>query len=209
MHAPCALLPRRGICGDGCAARGAIAIHPLASAVSPVSRVGDALLPSADPADGRRQETGELLAIWIKRAHRGPMDAVESATLVAGRGLVGNADQGRRRQVTLIDEAVWHERMEAAGGDAPPVRRRANLLLRGITLANTRGRVLRVGAWRLRIAGETKPCERMDEVQPGLKRAMYVDWGGGAFAEVLDAGEIRTGDPVCWEDAADASTDAV
>jgi hypothetical protein len=31
------------------------------------------------------------------------MDPATVATLVAGRGLVGNADQGRRRQVTVIE----------------------------------------------------------------------------------------------------------
>ena len=128
---------------------------------------------------------GRLEAIWIKRAHRGPMDPVTTGHLVPGKGLVGNADQGRRRQVTLIERERWEALMRELGGSISPSARRANLMVSGIGLARTRDRILRVGECRLRIAGETRPGEQMDDALAGLREAMRVDWGGGVFAEVL------------------------
>jgi MOSC domain-containing protein YiiM len=143
---------------------------------------------------------GRLEAIWIKRSHRGPMDPVPSADLVAGRGLVGNADQGRTRQVTLIEREVWDRLMREVGGSISPSARRANLMVSGIDLAETRDRVLRVGACRLQVKGETRPCERMEEAWPGLRAAMRPNWSGGVFAQVLDDGAIAVGDEVSWAD---------
>jgi hypothetical protein len=142
---------------------------------------------------------GRLVAIWVKRSHRGPMDPVSSAALVAGRGLVGSADQGRRRQVTLIEREVWDGLMRGLGAEVSPSARRANLMVSGFPLSRTTNRMLRVGDCRLRILGETRPCERMDEALPGLRRAMERDWGGGAFAEVLEGGDIEVGAAVAWE----------
>jgi MOSC domain-containing protein YiiM len=126
------------------------------------------------------------------------MDSVETGTLVAGRGLAGNADQGRRRQVTLIEREVWEQLMAEVGESISPAARRANLMVSGIELAESRDRVLRVGACRLRVGGETRPCERMDEAWPGLRGAMQRHWGGGVFAQALDDGEIALGDEVAW-----------
>ena len=62
--------------------------------------------------------TGQLEAIWVKRMKRGPMDPLERATCVAGRGLAGNANQGGRRQVTIFSKETW-ERLTAPF-PAPP-----------------------------------------------------------------------------------------
>ena len=130
---------------------------------------------------------------------RGPMDGVERATLVAGRGLAGNANQGGTRQVTLLSRERWGELMTQLGADLEPRARRANLVLSGIDLENTRDRILRVGSCRLRVRGETRPCEQMEETLSGLQAAMRPHWGGGAFAQVIEGGEIAVGDDVGWE----------
>lgn len=144
---------------------------------------------------------GRLERIWIKRAHWGPMDEVERAEVRAGRGLAGNADQRGRRQVTIVAAERWADLVASLGARLDPSARRANLLVSGIDLAESRGRVLRVGDCRLRIGGETRPCERMDEAHAGLRVAMRESWNGGAFAEVVDDGEIRVGDEVRWDDS--------
>ena len=148
--------------------------------------------------------SGMIEQIWIKRAKRGPMDPVASARVRTQRGLVGNANQGGRRQITLLEAERWAEHLVAVGReDDPtlsPIRRRANVLVRGIPLVNARGRVLRIGAVRVQIAGETKPCHQMDEVFPGLQAVMKSAWGGGAFGIILDDGEIAVGDPISWDE---------
>lgn len=131
------------------------------------------------------------------------MDEVTEATAVAGKGLAGNVDRSRRRQVTLIEREIWERLMRELKTNAPPSSRRANLMLSGVSLANTRGRTLRVGGVRLVVGGETTPCERMDEAVPGLRAVMKPHWGGGVFAQVLDDGVITVGDAVSWEDPAE------
>jgi MOSC domain-containing protein YiiM len=143
---------------------------------------------------------GRVERIWLKRMKGGPMDPQERATLVAGRGLLGNANQGGKRQVTILSKETW-ERITATLSEAPDAAvRRANLLVSGIDLASSRGRVLRIGGQRLRINGETRPCEQMEDAARGLQAGLAEPWGGGVFAEALDDGEIAIGDEVRLEE---------
>jgi MOSC domain-containing protein YiiM len=140
--------------------------------------------------------TSRLEAIWIKRARLGPMDAASRATLVAGRGIVGNANQGGRRQVTIIAREVFDELRRNLGESVEPAMRRANLMVSGIALPDTRGCILQIGPVRIQVNGETLPCERMDQAFPGLRDALALEGRGGVYGEVLDDGEIRVGDAV-------------
>lgn len=139
---------------------------------------------------------GRLEAIWIKRTKRGPMDPSTSATLKTGEGIEGNADRGGRRQVTVIEKEVFDHLRTTVSAEVRPRMRRANLLVSGVRLEETRGQVLQVGSCRILIQGETRPCERMDEALPGLREALAPGWRGGVYGTVLEGGPIKVGDAV-------------
>ncbi len=127
------------------------------------------------------------------------MDAKGTATLIANKGLEGNANQGGKRQVTILEKEVWDSVLAQLGVSADPAARRANLLISGgLNLANTNGQVLQIGNCQIRIYGETKPCKIMDKVQPGLREALKPNWGGGAYGEILNDADISVGDEVRW-----------
>lgn len=143
-------------------------------------------------------KTGKLLAIWGRRKWGGEMTSFDEAELIAGKGLTEDVSFGGRRQVTVIEAEKWRAVTEKLNTELPPETRRANLLISGIDLKETRGRILRIGECAIQIAGQTKPCAAMDEKFPGLKNALKPDWNGGAHGRVLTGGKIRVGDEVGW-----------
>lgn len=139
--------------------------------------------------------TGTVDAIWIKRMKLGPMDPVDTATLVKDAGIVGCSNQKGKRQVTIIEREAFEE-IGRTLPDAEPIMRRANFMVSGIRLEKTRGQVLHLGDVRIHIWGETRPCERMDAQCQGLTAALDPHWRGGVYGVVLDDGEVRVGDTV-------------
>ena len=180
-----------------------ILVHEIMSSESHKVKAGSTAFviapsPHILPLPMGSPERGHVERIWLKRVHRGLMDPVQKASLTIENGIERSVGWSRRRQVTLIDLAHWNSICQSLDATINPIVRRANVLLSGIALAHTRKRVLRIGAARLTIGGETTPCERMDEAYPGLQQAMRADWGGGVFAHVLFPGDIHVGDDVEW-----------
>ena len=148
--------------------------------------------------------SGKVDAIWIKRMKLGPMDPVDTATLVADAGIVGNSNQRGKRQVTVIQREAFDE-IRRTLPDAEPYMRRANFMVSGVRLENTRHHVLTLGGVRVHIQGETRPCERMDAQCPGLTAALDPHWRGGVYGVVLDDGAVGVGDVVYLEPPAKES----
>ena len=126
------------------------------------------------------------------------MDPVDEAVAVEGRGLEGGVDFDGHRQVTLIEREVFDRLKAEIYSSMEPVMRRANLLVSGIRLEDTRDRTLAVGDLRIHIHGETRPCEQMDAACEGLTDALDPHWGGGAHGSVVNDATIAVGDEVLW-----------
>jgi hypothetical protein len=76
--------------------------------------------PSTDTAP-------RVVALYLKRAHRAPMDSVRQATAIVGQGLDGSVGRSRRRQVSLLELENWQRSTAEVGSRADPGRRRANI----------------------------------------------------------------------------------
>ena len=53
----------------------------------------------------------------------------------------------------------------------------------------------------LEVRAEIDPCDRMEELQPGLRQALTPDWRGGAGAKVISGGTVSVGDEIRIEDS--------
>ena len=140
---------------------------------------------------------GRLEAIWVKRAHGGPMDSVQRAS--------ANADWlaapiTTHRPVTLIEQEVTRL-MADVGGTADPSRRRANLTVSGFPLRDTRGRILADRRRAADVRGKRVPANKWKTSfrDCGRHAGHPVGW---CLREVPRHREIAVGDEVSWLESA-------
>ena len=84
---------------------------------------------------------GRIEGIWLKRAHRGPMDPVDAAMLVEGKGVQDSANFGSFRQVTIITLERWLDKRGLAEHLSCSVRSIQTGLAEGMPHAVIFGRV--------------------------------------------------------------------
>jgi MOSC domain-containing protein YiiM len=134
--------------------------------------------------------------IAVRDASRAPMQAQQQVEVTLQQGIVQDYRGTGLRQVTFLDARQWQEVLGELGVELPWYTRRANVLVEGIDLPATVGWRLQVGACRFAIGGETTPCQRMDELQPGLRRILTPALRGGVWGKVLQGGALSVGDVV-------------
>lgn len=141
-----------------------------------------------------------LQGIAVRGASRAPMREVPEASVTVTDGIVEDYRGTGRRQVTFIDAGQWRQVTEELGVELAWHTRRANLLVNGLDLPGTVGNRLRIGDCLFEIHGETEPCERMDELQAGLREGLTPEMRGGVWGRVLESGHLRVGQSVKIEE---------
>jgi MOSC domain-containing protein YiiM len=139
---------------------------------------------------------GVLRGIARHEAPRAPMEALESAELVVGAGLQGDARGEGDRPIVIVSEEGWQAALQELGHSVEWLTRRGNLLVSGVDLPSSVGKRLEIGGTVLEIAGEVAPCGLMDKFQAGLRKALEPEMRAGVWGRIITGGTIRIGDGV-------------
>lgn len=163
--------------------------------------------------------TPAVESVHVDADHARSKPAAGTITLVAGAGVLGDAHFGATvqhrsrvaidatqpnlRQVHLIP-AELHDELRTRGFAIAPGAMGENITTRGVDLLGLpTGTSLRLGDDALvALTGLRNPCAQLDELEPGLLRAVSRDGDGrlvrraGVMAVVIEGGVVRPGDRI-------------
>jgi len=138
-----------------------------------------------------------IVALHLSKASRAPLETAERVIALEDHGLLGDrhAKANSRRAVLLVEQEVL-DQLGLSPGEV-----REQVTVRGLDLNRlVFGSRLRVGEAILEAAGPCAPCERMNELRPGLKDTLQ--GRRGRFVRVVRGGAFSVGDPITVEDPA-------
>ena len=146
---------------------------------------------------------GTLNHIHITSAKSHPMQALQSATLIAGRGIEGDryylqtgtysGQPGEDRQITLIESEMLARVAADCGQMIQMHEHRRNLTVTGVPLQHLVGQQFTVGAVVLQGVRINQPCKYLNLI---LKRDVYMPlWNrSGLNCKIITGGAIHVGD---------------
>jgi MOSC domain-containing protein YiiM len=162
----------------------------------------------------------EVVAVCRDSRHRFSKLLADEITLLAGRGVEGDAHAGvtvqhrsrvaadptrpNLRQVHLIP-AELHDELRKQGFDVEPGQLGENVTTRGLDLlALPRGAKLRLGQEAVvEVTGLRNPCNQINGFRPGLLKAVldrdehgHVVRKAGVMGIVLNGGRVKPGDHI-------------
>jgi MOSC domain-containing protein YiiM len=132
-----------------------------------------------------------ISAIWMSPQKRAAMVPHDSARAVEGHGLDGcaHARAGTKRQVLFASA----QHLDELGVDYGAIKE--NFTVDGTDVhAWAVGQRLGVGDAEFEVTMECDPCERMEEIRPGLQQEL--EGRRGMLARVIKTGAVSVGDEV-------------
>src|SRR5437667_9110857 len=130
-----------------------------------------------------------IVALFVSTANRGPLTPKERVNALADRGIEGDrhAKPGSRRSVLIMPAEIL-DSFGLAPGDV-----REQVTIRGLDIHTLPdGARLSAGNVVLELMGPCAPCERMEELEPGLQATL--EGRRGRFARVAIPGSFAVGD---------------
>ena len=157
--------------------------------------------------------SGRVVSIHIAGRAGAPVEAVEAAELLAGRGIRGDRHCGQpgqepELQLTLIEAERVAALNAALGTEIPAGEIRRNVVVRDVDLNGLVGRTFTVGPTRLRGIEPCEPCAHMArllrarwplDAVPEKEIVARLAGCGGLRAEILAGGSVRPGDEIVLE----------
>jgi MOSC domain-containing protein YiiM len=147
---------------------------------------------------------GKVIAINIAAAAEVPMQSVDEARAVPGRGLEGDRYFDQKgtfskpqpdRELTLIEAEAIEALKRELGVDYGLGDSRRNVVTRGVPLNHLIDKEFWIGEVKARGLRLCEPCSHLqklshEKVLPGLVHR------GGLRAQILSEGTIRVGEPI-------------
>lgn len=133
--------------------------------------------------------TPTVVAIHLNTGSRAPLVPVASVEARPGKGLEGDRPRRPNRAVLFMEQ----EGLERFGLPSGAVREQVTV--RGVVLADLAPATrFRIGTAVLEAGVMCAPCERMNEIQPGLRARL--EGRRGRFFRIVEAGAFAVGDAI-------------